>query len=68
MRLPWWRLMGNMSILPATTVARLKELCKTLKPSYNETIIIPIDATEDDLLLLHDMFDVLLKRKFKIDI
>ena len=30
--------------------------------------IIPIDATEDDLLLLHDMFDVLLKRKFKIDI
>ena len=30
--------------------------------------IIPVDATEDDLLLLHDMFDVLLKRKFKIDI
>lgn len=29
---------------------------------------IPIDATEDDLLLLHDMFDVLLKRKFKLDI
>lgn len=30
--------------------------------------IIPVDATEDDLLLLHDMFAVLLKRKFKIDI
>lgn len=30
--------------------------------------IIPIDATADDLLLLRDMFDVLLKRKFKIDI
>ena len=30
--------------------------------------IIPVDATEDDLLLLHDMFDVLLKRKFKLDI
>lgn len=30
--------------------------------------IIPVDATEDDLLLLHDMFDVLLKRKFKINI
>ena len=30
--------------------------------------IIPVDATEDDLLLLRDMFDVLLKRKFKISI
>jgi len=30
--------------------------------------IIPVDATEDDLLLLHDMFDVLLKRKFKINV
>lgn len=30
--------------------------------------IIPVDATEDDLLLLHDMFDVLLRRKFKLDI
>lgn len=30
--------------------------------------IIPVDATEDDLLLLHDMLDVLLKRKFKLDI
>lgn len=30
--------------------------------------IIPIDANEDDLLLLRDMFDVLLKRKFKIQI
>lgn len=30
--------------------------------------IIPIDATEDDLLLLRDMFDVILKRKFKISI
>ena len=30
--------------------------------------IIPVDATEDDLLLLHDMFDVLLKRKFKLGI
>lgn len=30
--------------------------------------IIPVDATEDDLLLLRDMFDVLLRRKFKIDI
>ena len=30
--------------------------------------IIPVDATEDDLVLLHDMFDVLLKRKFKLDI
>lgn len=28
--------------------------------------IIPVDADEDDLLLLRDMFDVLLKRKFKI--
>ena len=28
--------------------------------------IIPVDATEDDLLLLHDMFDVILKRKFKL--
>ena len=28
--------------------------------------IIPIDANEDDLLLLRDMFDVLLRRKFKI--
>lgn len=28
--------------------------------------IIPIDATEDDLLLLRDMFDVILKRKFKL--
>ena len=31
-------------------------------------VIIPIDANEDDLLLLRDMFDVLLKRKFKIQI
>ena len=30
--------------------------------------VIPVDATEDDLLLLHDMFGVLLKRKFRIDI
>lgn len=30
--------------------------------------IIPIDAKEDDLLLLRDMFDVILKRKFKISI
>lgn len=30
--------------------------------------IIPVDATEDDLLLLHDMFDVLIRRKFKLDI
>lgn len=30
--------------------------------------IIPVDATEDDLLLLRDMFDVLLRRKFKIDV
>lgn len=30
--------------------------------------IIPVDATEDDLLLLHDMLDVLLKRKFKINV
>ena len=30
--------------------------------------IIPVDATEDDLLLLRDIFDVLLRRKFKIDI
>lgn len=30
--------------------------------------IVPVDATEDDLLLLRDMFDVLLKRKFKIRI
>lgn len=29
--------------------------------------IIPIDATEDDLLLLHDMFEVILKRKFKFN-
>jgi len=28
--------------------------------------IIPVDATEDDLLLLRDMFDVLLRRKFKL--
>lgn len=28
---------------------------------------IPIDATEDDLLLLHDMFEVILKRKFKFN-
>lgn len=28
--------------------------------------IIPVDAGEDDLLLLRDMFDVLLRRKFKI--
>ncbi len=31
-------------------------------------IIIPVDSTEDDLLLIKDMFDVLLKRKFKIKI
>jgi hypothetical protein len=30
-------------------------------------IIIPIDANEDDLLLIKDMFEVLLKRKFKIN-
>lgn len=30
--------------------------------------VIPVDATGDDLLLLRDMFDVLLRRKFKIDI
>lgn len=30
--------------------------------------IIPVDATEDDLLLLHDMLDVLLRRKFKLSI
>ena len=30
--------------------------------------IIPVDATEDDLLLLHDMFDVLLRRKFKLSV
>lgn len=29
---------------------------------------IPIDATKDDLLLLHDMFDVILKRKFKFEV
>lgn len=28
--------------------------------------IIPVDAGEDDLLLLRDMFDVLLRRKFKV--
>lgn len=30
--------------------------------------VVPVDATEDDLLLLRDMFDVLLKRKFKIQL
>ncbi len=30
--------------------------------------IVPVDAAEDDLLLLRDMFDVLLRRKFKLDI
>lgn len=30
--------------------------------------IIPVDATEDDLLLLRDMFDVLLRRKFKLGV
>lgn len=30
--------------------------------------IIPVDSTADDLLLLRDMFDVLLKRKFKVQI
>lgn len=29
-------------------------------------LIVPVDATEDNLLLLRDIFDVLLKRKFKI--
>lgn len=29
---------------------------------------IPVDATTDDLLLLHDMFDVILKRKFKFEV
>ena len=29
---------------------------------------IPVDATSDDLLLLHDMFDVILKRKFKFEV
>lgn len=29
---------------------------------------IPVDATEDDLLLLHDMFEVILKRKFKFEV
>lgn len=29
---------------------------------------IPVDATQDDLLLLHDMFDVILKRKFKFEV
>lgn len=29
---------------------------------------IPVDATEDDLLLLRDIFDVILKRKFKFNI
>ncbi len=28
---------------------------------------IPVDATEDDLLLLHDMFMIILKRKFKFE-
>lgn len=28
---------------------------------------IPVDATQDDLLLLHDMFGVILKRKFKFE-
>ncbi len=30
-------------------------------------IIIPIDSTEDDLLMIRDMLDVVLKRKFKLD-
>ena len=30
--------------------------------------IIPVDSTADDLLLLRDLFDVLLKRKFKVQI
>lgn len=30
-------------------------------------ITIPIDATQDDLLLLHDMFEVILKRKYKFE-
>lgn len=30
--------------------------------------IIPVDATEDDLFLIRDMFDVLLRRKFKVQI
>jgi len=29
---------------------------------------IPIDATEDDLLLVRDIFDVLLKRRFKVNL
>lgn len=29
-------------------------------------IIVPVDSTEDDILLIKDMFDVLLRRKFKI--
>ncbi|WP_099467430.1 hypothetical protein [Konateibacter massiliensis] len=31
-------------------------------------IIIPIDSTEDDLWAIRDMFDVIMKRKFKIEL
>lgn len=31
-------------------------------------IIIPVDSTEDDLLMIRDMLDVILKRKFKIEL
>lgn len=34
----------------------------------NACFSIPADATEDDLLILHDIFEVFLRRKFKIDI
>jgi hypothetical protein len=31
-------------------------------------IIIPVNSTEDDLLMIRDMLDVILKRKFKIEL
>ncbi len=64
---------GTMVATSATSIPQISEADYIIQKIPFESgkiaqICIPVDANEDDLMLLHDMLDVIIKRKFKIDI
>lgn len=56
---------------PASTITTESDFIIQSLPMQSGKVaklIIPSDADEDSLLLLKDLFDAILRRKFKIDI
>ena len=62
------KLLSKTAQRQAKEIQRLRRDSQTI-PFESEKVArfsIPVDATQDDLLLLHDMFDVILKSKFEV--